>query len=262
VTAKQDDSDNQTGYAMRGVQGRLIEGLGRAIVGGRHEVGALLPREAELMEEYSVSRTSLREAMKVLAAKGLIEIRQKAGTRVRDDSMWNAFDTDILTWYTKEGKGEAIIRDLVELRQLLEPSAARLAATRGSMADLKRIDRAHRAMAVNATDPARYAESDVAFHMAIFSASHNVLLLRFGYLVAEFLKLSFDMQQRALFEREDVRDFSEDVERHRLVYDYINRSEPEAAARAMLEVVLDGKRNLMDAVDSLSERAAPQVKII
>lgn len=254
MTDKQDDSDNETGYAMRGVQGRLIEGLGRAIVGGRHEVGTLLPREAELMEEYGVSRTSLREAMKVLAAKGLIEIRQKSGTRVRDDSMWNAFDTDILTWYTKEGKGEAIIRDLVELRQLLEPSAARLAATRGSMADLKRIDRAHRSMAENATDPARYAESDVAFHMAVFSASHNVFLLRFGHLVAEFLKLSFDVQQRALFDRENVRDFSEDVERHRLVYDHIHRSEPEAAAQAMFEVILDGKKNLMNATESLRER--------
>lgn len=258
MSAKKDDPDRLSGYVMRGVQGRLIEGLGRAIVGGRYAPGDLLPREAELIEEYGVSRTSLREAMKVLAAKGLIEIRQKAGTRVRDESLWNAFDTDLLAWYTEEGKGEAIIRDLVELRQILEPSAARLAASRATMADLKRIDQAHQAMAESVRDPARYADSDVAFHMAIFSASHNVLLQRFGYLVAEFLHLSFDMQQRALFEREDVRDFSEDVERHRVVYDHVNRSEAEAAADTMLEVILDGKRNLIDAVESLSLRQEPQ----
>jgi len=254
MTPNQDDSKNQSGYSMRGVQGRLIEGLGRAIVGGRHEVGKVLPREAELMEEYSASRTSLREAMKVLSAKGLIEIRQKSGTRVRDSSMWNTFDTDILTWYTKEGKAEAIIHDLIELRQLLEPSAARLAATRGSMSDLKRIDRAHRSMVENVAEPTRYAESDVEFHMAVFSASHNVFLMRFGLLVAELLKLSFELQQRALVDRENVRDFSKDVERHRLAYDCIHRSDPEAAAAAMLETVLDGKKDLMDAIDSLREQ--------
>lgn len=251
MIAKKDDPDRQSGYVMRGVQGRLIEGLGRAIVGGRYAQGELLPREADLIEEYGVSRTSLREAMKVLAAKGLIEIRQKAGTRVRDESLWNAFDTDLLVWHTEEGKGEAIIRDLVELRQILEPSAARLAASRASLADLKRIDLARHAMADSVRDPAKYAEADVTFHLAIFSASHNVLLQRFGHLVAEFLHLSFDMQQRALLERDDIRDFSEDVERHRLVYDHLNRAEAEGASRAMLEVILDGKKNLMDAVESL-----------
>ena len=239
---------------MRGVQGSVIESLGRAIVGGRYAPGELLPKEAELIDEYGVSRTSLREAMKVLAAKGLLEIRQKAGTRVRGESLWNTFDTDLLAWSIEEGKGDAIIRDLVELRQILEPSAARLAAGRATMADLKRIDLAHQAMSENVQDPARYAESDVAFHMAIFSASHNVLLQRFGYLVAEFLHLSFDMQQRALLRRDDVQDFSEDAERHRAVYERVNRAEADAAADSMLEVILDGKRNLIDAVESLRKQ--------
>lgn len=239
---------------MRGVQGRVIESLGRAIVGGRYAPGELLPKEAELIDEYGVSRTSLREAMKVLAAKGLLEIRQKAGTRVRGESLWNTFDTDLLAWSIEEGKGDAIIRDLVELRQILEPSAARLAAGRATMADLKQIDLAHQAMSENVNDPARYAESDVVFHMAIFSASHNVLLQRFGYLVAEFLHLSFDMQQRALLQRDNVQDFSEDAERHRAVYERVNRAEADAAADSMLEVILDGKRNLIDAVESLREQ--------
>lgn len=237
---------------MRGVQGRLIEGLGRAIVGGRYAPGTILPREAELIEEYGVSRTSLREAMKVLAAKGLIEIRQKSGTSVRARNLWNVFDSDLLVWYAEEGQGELIIRDLIELRQILEPSAARLAASRATMADLKRIDSAQLAMAESVNDHERYAENDVEFHMALFAASHNVLLERFGYLVADFLHLSFDMQQRALQERDPSPDFSEDVLRHRAVYEGVNRAEPEVAASAMLEVVLDGKRNLIDAVESLA----------
>ncbi len=238
------------------MQGRLIEQLGRAIVGGRFAPGEVLPREAELMEEFGVSRTTLREAMKVLAAKGLIEAKQKSGTSVRQRNFWNVFDSDLLVWYAEEGQGEAIIHDLVELRQMLEPSAARLAANRASMSDLKRIDEAHRAMEASVDDHDRYAQSDVAFHMALFAASHNALLERFGHLVADFLHLSFDLQQRAQRKREPVRDFTEDMLRHREVFDAVNRSDPDAAAAAMLEVILDGKRNLIDAVESLDDSGA------
>ncbi|WP_241983491.1 FadR/GntR family transcriptional regulator [Cryobacterium tagatosivorans] len=249
MSTQRDDYDRSSGYNMRGAHGRVIDAIGRAIVGGRYEPGSLLPKEAELMEEYGVSRTSLREATKVLAAKGLIEIRQKVGTRVRPEGLWNAFDSDVLTWSSEEGKGEAIIRDLVELREILEPSAARLAAARASKADLERIAKAHLSMAENVRDPARYAESDVEFHMAVFAASHNVLLQRFGYFVADFLHLSFDLQQKALLEREQVLDFSKDVERHRLVYESVNRAAQGTAGEAMLEVILDGKRNLSYAVE-------------
>src|SRR5690606_9231708 len=99
-------------------------------VGGRYRPGDLLPKESELTEEYGVSRTSVREAMKVLAAKGLVEIRQKIGTRVRDDDLWSVFDSDILRWYAMQGRHDVIMRDLIELRQILEPAAARLAAGR------------------------------------------------------------------------------------------------------------------------------------
>lgn len=238
-----------SGYSLRGVQGRVIEGLGRAIVSGRYSPGELLPREQELIEEFGVSRTSLREAMKVLAAKGLLEIRQKSGTRVRPEATWNTFDSDLFAWAIQEGKSEASIRDLIELRQLLEPSAARLAATRATITDAKRLDEAQTAMAASVDDPERYAEHDVAFHLAVFAASHNLFLQRFGNLVADFLRLSFDMQQKAMLERSEIQDFTEDAAHHRLVYNGINRGEPEVAASAMLELILDGKRNLFAAVE-------------
>lgn len=240
-----------SGYSLRGVQGRVIEGLGRAIVRGRYGPGDLLPREQELIEEYGVSRTSLREAMKVLAAKGLLEIRQKSGTRVRPEATWNAFDSDLFAWSIQEGKGEVSIRDLIELRQLLEPSAARLAASRATMVDVKRLDEAHSAMAATVNDPQHYAENDVAFHVAVFAASHNVFLQRFGNLVADFLRLSFDMQQKAMLERSQIQDFTEDAAHHRAVFNGINRGEPEVAASAMLDLILDGKRNLFAAIGAV-----------
>lgn len=238
------------GYSMRGQQGRVIEALGRDIVGGRYAPETLLPKEAELIATYSVSRTSVREAMKVLAAKGLIEIRQKIGTRVRPRDLWNVFDSDVLNWQHQQGLSESVMRDLIELRQVIEPAAARFASARATMSDLRRIERAHLAMAEHVTDPVGYAESDVEFHMAVFAAAHNALLLRFGHLVADFLHMSFAMQQDAV--TKSGADFSKDAEEHRRVYDAINRGEPDAAAAAMLNVILDGKRALGQAIEALS----------
>lgn len=241
-----------SGYSMRGLQGRVIEALGEDIVRGRYAPGDLLPKEADLIIEYKMSRTSVREAMKVLAAKGLIEIRQKIGTRVRPRDLWNMFDSDVLAWHHQQGFSEAVLRDLIELRQIIEPSAAKLAAGRATMSDLRRIERALVSMTDHARDPEGYAASDVEFHMAVFAASHNVLLQRFGHLVADFLLTSFSIQQQAV--SEGGIDLSADAAQHLQVYQAINRGEPDAANRAMLEVILDGKRALTEALESLEGR--------
>lgn len=238
---------------MRGLQGRVIETIGADIVRGRFAPGTLLPKEADLVAEYQVSRTSVREAMKVLAAKGLIEIRRKIGTRVRPRDLWNMFDSDVLAWHHRQGLGEAVLRDLIELRQIIEPPAARLAAGRASMGDLRVIEHALAHMAENVRDPENYAASDVSFHMAVLAASHNALLQRFGHLVADFLLMSFSIQQQAV--SGEVPDFSADAARHREVYQAINRGEPEVASRAMLEVILDGKSALTEALESLKGSA-------
>ncbi len=243
------DLESRSGYTMRGLQGRVIEALGAEIVGGNYKPGDLLPREADLTEQYGVSRTSVREAMKVLAAKGLVEIRQKIGTRVREPHLWSVFDSDILRWYATQGKGEEIMRDLIELRQILEPAAARLAAGRATMTDLRRIELAHLDMVESAKDNERYAASDVEFHMAVYGASHNALLQRFGRLVADFMQLSFSVQQRVRVH--DVVDFSEDAVAHGEVYNAINRGDAAASADTMLDVVLDGKSALIEALAHL-----------
>lgn len=250
VTTAAPSRNLRAGYSMRGLQGKVIDALGRDIIGGKYAPDSLLPKEADLTAAYGVSRTSVREAMKVLSAKGLIEIRQKIGTRVRARDLWNVFDSDVLTWHHQMGLSEAVMRDLIELRQIIEPAAARFASSRATMADLRRIERAQEAMTQHATDPVGYAESDVEFHMAVFAASHNALLSRFGHLVADFLHMSFSMQQDAV--TKSGADFTKDAEEHRRVFDAINRGEPDNAAAAMLNVILDGKRALSEAMETLS----------
>jgi GntR family galactonate operon transcriptional repressor len=247
--AERPSEEPRSGYTMKGLQGRVIDALGQDIVGGRYQPGDLLPKESELTQEYGVSRTSVREAMKVLAAKGLVEIRQKIGTRVRSDDLWSVFDSDILRWYAMQGRHEVIMRDLIELRQILEPAAARLAAGRADMTDLRRIELAGQAMAEHATEHSGYASSDVQFHMAVYKASHNALLQRFGRLVADFMQLSFDVQQRA--RAHDEVDFGDDALAHHAVFQAINRGDAAAASESMLAVVLDGKGALIEALAKL-----------
>ncbi|MBN9194980.1 MAG: FadR family transcriptional regulator [Microbacterium sp.] len=248
------DPDRSTGYAMRGLQGALIDAIGREIVRGRYLPGDLLPKEAELTEQYHASRTSVREAMRVLAAKGLVDIRQKIGTRVRSQDLWNVFDTDILRWHSEIGLGESVMRDLVEVRQIMEPAAARLATGRAGIPDLKRIDDALAAMHAAEGDADAYAHEDVSFHLAIYAATHNVLLRQFGNVVADFMYLTFTIQQQAA----DQELILEDVENHAAVYRAIDRGNGEAAAEAMLTVVLDGKSSLVQALSEESDRRRAQ----
>lgn len=229
----------------RGLQARVIDGVGRAIVRGTYGSGQLVPKEAELTEEYGVSRTSVREAMRVLSAKGMVDIRQKIGTRVRAPEQWNAFDIDILRWHRDEGRGEPILRDLVEMRQIMEPQAARLAAGRADMDDLRRLDTALRAMDLGVADREAYAHADVDFHLAVYGASHNVMLRQFGAVVADFMYLSFSVQQETV---PDPVVLEADVEQHGAVLRAIHRGQGELAAEAMLDVVLDGKSALIQAL--------------
>ena len=247
------DLDRGAGYSMRGLQGRVIDGIGRQIIGGHYAPGDLLPKEAELTEQFGVSRTSVREAMRVLAAKGLVDIRQKIGTRVRQPENWNVFDSDILRWHSDVGRGDDIMRNLVEVRQIMEPAAARLAAGRASMDDLRRMDDALRDMVANAQNREGYAHADVEFHLAVYAASHNVLLRQFGSVVADFLYSSFTVQQ-ATAAGDDV--FSEDAETHAAVFRAINGGNGEKAAEAMLHVVLDGKNALIKALSEQRDGAA------
>lgn len=244
-----------SGYRLSGLQGRVIYALGSAIVSGRFAPGELLPREADLIAEFQASRPSLREALKVLAAKGLIEMRQRVGTRVRPRDLWNMFDSDVLAWHlgtTGEGpaNGDTILRDLIELRQVIEPAAARYAATRARIEDLRRMQQALGAMAAATGDLAAYACADVEFHMAVLAASQNILLARFAHLVADFLHLSFSIQQQALNEHDNR--IEDDLRQHWVIFDAINGGDGEEAASAMLRVILNGKISLLAAIEGRS----------
>lgn len=236
--------------ALRGLQKTVIDGIGRSIIGGAVAPGDFLATEPELGSKFGVSRTSVREAMRVLSAKGLVEIRQKIGTRVQEKEFWNIFDADILRWHHEEGQGDAVMRDLIELRQVLEPAAARLAAGRATIENHRRLKLAITAMENSVKSPEAYAQADLEFHLAVYSASHNSLMWQFGTVVGDFLRRAFLIQQKIVREPAEL---SRDVNLHAQVYQAIDRGDGEAAASAMLLVVLEGKSALIQALDSIDQ---------
>jgi len=180
------------------IRDRVTSQLAMRILSGHYPPGTALPTEAELGAEFRVSRTALREATRTLAAKGLIETRQRAGTRVKASEDWNRLDSDILSWMGLIEPDLDFVKGLTEARQIIEPAAAELAALRATARDLATIEDAYEAMcaAVGAGLDA-CARADVRFHVAILRASRNPVLANLGNVISAALMNSFRLTTSA-----------------------------------------------------------------
>jgi GntR family galactonate operon transcriptional repressor len=132
--------------------------------------------EGDLSRELNVSRTVLREAIKVLEAKGLVEVQQRRGVRVRPKKDWNLLDPDLLAWRSKLKPDERFIRQIHELRIILEPAGAELAAMRASDPEIEVLFHHLSSMERAVDERTSFIAADMEFHSAIFTACHNDLL--------------------------------------------------------------------------------------
>lgn len=161
------------GYPNRGLHGKVVHEIGLRIVSGQLEPGEALPNESELGAELQVSRSVLRESMKVLAGKGLVEVRTKTGTRVRLRRYWHLLDPDVLSWQFEEAVRPKDLYDLLEFRLIVEPATARLAAERRTDEQVERMRGFFAEMSANVLDPESFIAADLRFHTEIFDASGN-----------------------------------------------------------------------------------------
>jgi GntR family transcriptional regulator, galactonate operon transcriptional repressor len=171
---------------LRGLYGETVETIGSRIVNGHYQAGSQLPPQ-RLEDELGISGTVLREAMRVLAAKGLVESRQKLGTVVMPRSAWSLLDADLLRWQ-EANQDASFLDDLAEMRFIIEPAVARLAALRRTDQDLGQLHDALQAMIEAGTDGARVIDADLAFHRALLNAAHNELLTRMEFILESGLR--------------------------------------------------------------------------
>ena len=220
-------------YSSQGLHAGVLQELGRAIASGTLAEGVALPRESELQERFGASRQTVREAIKILAAKGMVRPRKRAGTFVQPRSSWNLLDADVLYWHPPAAVPERLLRDLFEIRYLIEPASAQFAAERGETAKVERIAAATQAMQAAVGDADQFYEADVAFHLAVFAASGNELVDRLSTILQPLLEVNFSLRRRLGPGGRQAA-----YEHHAAVYEAIQRADPPAARRAM-EALLD-----------------------
>lgn len=177
-------------YFRPSLSGQVEADLGSKIVSGRFAEGEVLPTEAALGTKLGVSRTGIREAIKVLSSKGLVEVRRKTGTRVRPRRDWNALDPDVIAWQFSDATSPALM-DLLELRKVIEPACAAMAAERATEADLEHLAGGLAEMKLAVGKTAASSEADLRFHLAILEATHNAFMRPFGALIQAALRASF-----------------------------------------------------------------------
>ena len=179
--------------AGRNLHERIANTLGERIVSGRHPPGRALPTEIELCASLSVSRSALREAFKLLGAKRLIVSRQKVGTLVRPRADWNMLDPEVLAWHLRAAPTDGFVTGLFEVRKIIEPSAAALAAERRSPDALARIESALADMYRFQGGAGDLTSADLRFHQAILDATGNYFLASFGAVIESSLLASFQL---------------------------------------------------------------------
>lgn len=211
----------------RRLHGAIAHKLGTAILSGQYAPGDVLSGEVAFAEELEVSRSAYREAIQVLTAKGLVESRPKAGTRVLPRNRWNLLDPEVLAWAFAGEPDVQFVRDLFELRAIVEPAAARLAATRRTKDDIRLMKDALAAMRRHtlATEAGRAADRD--FHNAILNATGNDALQTLSASIGAAVNWTTQFKQRArALPRNPIPD-------HVRVFDAIAAGDAAAAAEAM-----------------------------
>jgi DNA-binding FadR family transcriptional regulator len=223
----------------RGRPDRILDRLGLAIVGGRYAAGERLPTEDELARKLGVSRPSLREGLKALARKGLVEARTRRGTIALGREHWDSLDADVLRWTASAPPDHAFLLGLIELRGIMEPAAARLAASRATPAQILDIERAFQGMVDSLPhDVDACHHHDLAFHRSIFAACGNAMLHRFYDAISALLLTLFRASTQA---RES---YQSSLAEHGAVAAAIRRRRPEEAEAAMHKLLAGTVRDL------------------
>ena len=231
-------------YPHRNLHGQIVHTLGRRILRGDIQPGDALQAGSAM----AASRTALREAIKVLAAKGLVEAKPKIGTRVTPRESWTLLDPDVMAWEHDETPRPAFLRKLTEVRAVIEPNAAAFAATRANRADVALLEDAFTDMvkAIERSGDSDYDafdEADMRFHLAIVRASGNDLLEQMTRVVYSALAVSFRTTSRL------PGSARRSLPKHRAILRAIADGQPEKAKTAMERLVSGTAREISQLPD-------------
>lgn len=213
-------------YARRGIHGHVVNELGLQITRGKFTPGQVIDPN-ELLESFGVSRTVIREALKVLATKGLVDARPKKGTFITDRSRWQLLDGDVMRWRSEGDPDMLLLAELGEVRQAIEPVAARMAAMRRDETQLDLMRSAlHQMDEWDGVSQDLIVSADLAFHSSLLKAAGNELLEQLEVI----LKPALQARDFLTHSHSTDRSF---FQRHKAVFDAIDAGDSDRAQSAM-----------------------------
>ena len=218
---------------------QLTHELGSEIVKGNYQVGQIMPSEAVISDTYDVSRSSTREAVKMLSAKGLISSRPRQGIRVQEESKWNLFDPDVLNWILQSKPSLSLLREFTQVRYAIEPVAARLAAENATVDDIKELESALHRIAEAQMGLDDQLDAHISFLNAILKASGNRFFIQLTQFVSAALRVSIRYVNTAM----EVD--NSDITFHEKVFNAIKSGDGDAAF-ALIEHILEDALAVID----------------
>lgn len=217
----------------------LVREIGQSIAAGSYQPGDTLPVEQDLCETFGAGRNAVREAIKMLVGKGFVRTERRAGTIVQPRRSWAMLDPEVLSWMlVNPDLRQELLANLSQLRRIVEPEAAALAASNATITETLRIFEAYEEMGKNRHDRALAIESDIKFHHLLLDASHNPLLVSMGQSIDILLRANFEIS----IERPNG--FIRNLEQHGKVAEAIHGHDPDAARKEMLVLLSNNAADL------------------
>lgn len=235
---------------IRGLHEQVTRRLGISIVSSRRPAGSLLPSEDELCAELGVSRTVVRSALKVLASKGLVKARPKVGTRVCDRTNWSMLDPEVLGWMFEAGADASFLRQLIEVRYLIEPAAAEFAAIRADDHHRQFIAESVADMQASVEDLEAVDDADRRFHDGVLVGAQNEMLEQIGSTIRTALNAARGLTNSLIVDGPRTA-----IPLHVEVGEAIARRDPQAARKSMEAIIERASHDLEQLL--AAQREAP-----
>ncbi|MEO5325062.1 FadR/GntR family transcriptional regulator [Mesorhizobium sp. CC13] len=216
----------------------VVRAIASEILSGSYPVGSTLPSENDLCAEHGVSRTVIREALKTLAAKGLVLSRPRIGTVVCERDNWNIIDPQVLEWHAPNSIDPALFDSILETRRAIEPLVAELAASRASLQEIADLEAAWKGMEAAGSDVGRFARSDAVFHQVLYGACHNPIFRQIGGLIETALNFALEATANSVDRRDEA------VKVHFGVVEALRMRDGAAARKAANEILDLAARDL------------------
>lgn len=237
---------------------RMTSELGRAIICGEYPRDQSLPTEADLCDKFGVSRTAVREAIKMLTAKGVVRSKPKQGIRIQPEEDWNILDPEMLSWSLDANPSIMVLKEFTQMRMAIEPEACALATLNPNSERITKIGQALQRMklGLNTGDVKLELQANIDFHVAILYATENRFYIRMRDFVSTALNISIQHSSPMKTDPQTI------IDGHERIFNAIKSGNGERAKNSMFLIINDALNVIEHTIKKAKSKTTPSVNTI